>query len=54
VLDMKDGQVARRAGLLGIRTVPAVAIDGQLAECCARRGPEEEILRACGLGQPIK
>jgi glutaredoxin len=54
VLDMKDEQVARRAELLGIRTVPAVAIDGQLAECCAKRGPEEASLRAGGLGQPIK
>ncbi len=53
VLDSKDEKVARRAELLGIRTVPAVAIDGQLAECCAGRGPEETSLRAGGLGQPI-
>jgi hypothetical protein len=54
VLDMKDRQVARQAELLGIRTVPAEAIDGQLAECCASREPEEASLRAGGLGQPIK
>jgi len=54
VLDMKDRQVATRAELLGIRTIPAVAIDGQLAECCAGRGPEEARLRAGGLGQPTK
>jgi len=54
VLDMKDRQVARHAELLGIRTVPAVTIDGQLAGCCAGTGPEEARLRAGGLGQPIK
>ena len=54
VLDMKDKLVASRAEFIGIRTVPAVAIDGQLAECCARKGPEEASLRAGGLGQPIK
>ena len=52
VLDMHDPQVARRARGLGIRTVPAVAIDGKLADCCAGRGPDEATLRAAGLGQP--
>lgn len=52
VLDMKDPQVAQRARQLGIRSVPAVVIDGQLAECCAGRGPDEAALRAAGLGQP--
>ncbi|MBZ0230555.1 MAG: thioredoxin family protein [Bauldia sp.] len=52
VLDMRDGSVARRARELGVRAVPAVAIDGQLAGCCRGRGPEESVLRAAGLGQP--
>lgn len=51
VLDMNDTAVARRARDLGIRSVPAVVIDGQLADCCAGRGPDEETLRAAGLGQ---
>ena len=50
VLDMQDDEVARRARSLGVRSVPAVAIDGVLAECCAGRGPDEETLRAAGLG----
>ena len=53
VLDMRDPGVASRAKSLGIRSVPAVVIDGQLADCCAGRGPDEATLRAAGLGQPI-
>jgi len=52
VLDMKDPDVASRAASLGIRSVPAVVIDGELAGCCAGRGPDEAALRAAGLGQP--
>ncbi len=53
VLDMNDPRVASRAKSLGIRSVPAVVIDGQLADCCAGRGPDEATLRSVGLGQPI-
>jgi hypothetical protein len=50
VLDMYDPKVASRARSLGIRSVPAVVIDGKLADCCAGRGPQEATLRAAGLG----
>jgi hypothetical protein len=53
VLDMNDPNVAQRAKGLGIRSVPAVVIDGKLADCCQGRGPEEATLRAAGLGQTI-
>lgn len=53
VLDMKDPKVASRAKSLGIRSVPAVVIDGKLAECCAGRGPDEATLKAAGIGQPL-
>ena len=53
VLDMNDKDVAARAAALGIRSVPAVAIDGKLADCCANRGVDEGVLRAAGLGQPL-
>lgn len=36
-----------------IKTVPAVVVDGRLAACCDTRGPDEEQLRAAGLGQPV-
>ena len=54
VLDMNDPTVASRAKSLGIRSVPAVVIDGKLADCCTGRGPDEATLRAAGLGQPMK
>lgn len=53
VLDMNDATVASRAKGLGVRSVPAVVIDGKLAECCTGRGPDESTLRAAGLGQAI-
>jgi glutaredoxin len=53
VHDMKDTAVASRAKSLGIRVVPAVVINGKLAECCTNRGPVEATLRAAGLGQPL-
>jgi hypothetical protein len=53
VLDMHDANVATRAQSLGIRSVPAVVIDGTLAACCAGGGPDEATLRAAGLGQPL-
>lgn len=52
VLDMHDSKVAARAKSLGVRSIPAVAIDGVLADCCAGRGPDEAVLRGAGLGQP--
>ena len=45
--------VADRAKKLGVRSVPAVVIDGNLADCCAGRGPDEATLKAAGLGQPL-
>ena len=41
ILDMKQPEIAERAKHLGVRSVPAVVIDGKLAGCCAERGPEE-------------
>lgn len=52
VKDMGEPAVAERARALGILSLPAVVIDGTLAECCAGRGPDEATLRAAGLGQP--
>ena len=53
VLDMNNPDVASRAKRLGIRSVPAVVINGELADCCAGRGPDEQTLRAAGVGQPL-
>ncbi len=53
VLDMRQPEVAARAKGYGIRSVPAVVIDGKLADCCAGRGVEEASIRAAGLGVPL-
>lgn len=53
VLDMHDADVAKRATELGIKSVPAVVVDGKLADCCSGRGVDEATLRAAGVGQPI-
>ena len=46
VHDMYKSEVATKAKSYGIRSVPAVVIDGKLAGCCAGRGPDENVLRS--------
>ncbi len=53
VLDMRQPDVAARAKQYGVRSVPAVVIDGKLADCCAGRGVDEAGLRAAGVGVPL-
>lgn len=53
VLNMNAPDVRKRATELGIRSVPAVVIDGKLADCCSNRGIDLAILRAAGLGQAL-
>jgi hypothetical protein len=53
VLDMNDPAVAARARTLGVRTVPAVAVDGVLAGCCTGARPDLNTLKDAGLGQAI-
>lgn len=44
--DMQKSEVAAKARLQGVRSVPAVVIDRKLAGCCAGRGPDETVLRS--------
>ena len=53
VLDMRDSAVAGKAKNLGIKSVPAVVIDGKLADCCRDQGISEAALRSEGIGQPL-
>ena len=53
VHDVRDATVAHRAKDLGVRSTPAVVIDGELAACCGAGPPNERTLRAAGLGQAI-
>jgi glutaredoxin 3 len=51
ILNTNDIQVAQRAKALGIFRVPAVVIDGKLADCCSGGAINEATLKAAGLGQ---
>lgn len=50
VLNTNDVQVAQRAKSLGISRIPAVVIDGVLADCCAGGAVDVSALKAAGLG----
>ena len=51
ILDMNQPEVAKRAKQYGIFRVPSVVIEGKLADCCLPQGPNEQMLRAAGLGE---
>lgn len=53
VLNLNDAAVASRARALGVRSAPAVAIDGEILSCCAGGGLSERTLRE-GLGLPAQ
>jgi glutaredoxin 3 len=44
VHDMHQEAIASLAAQCGIKSVPAVVINGKLAGCCAGRGVEENVL----------
>lgn len=48
--DMKDPAVAADAKRHGINRVPAVVVDGKLADCCATGTVNIEVLRGLGVG----
>ena len=50
VRDMKDPKVQADAKKYGIARVPAVVIDGKLAECCKTGPIDLNELRSMGLG----
>lgn len=52
ILDMRDPAVAPLAEKYGVRSVPAVVVDGKLAGCCATGGVDEASLRRDGVGVP--
>jgi hypothetical protein len=46
VLDMNVPAVEAKAKEYGVRTLPAVVIDGKLAECCMHGGVDENVVAA--------
>ena len=42
-----------KAAEYGIKTVPAVVVDGQIVSCCDNRGPDRNELAAAGIGERL-
>jgi len=57
VYDLNEGcetnQCREKAREYGVKSVPAVAIDGKLASCCGDNGVNIETLKQAGLGRPL-
>ncbi len=52
LLDMKDESAQTKARQYGVTRVPAVAVNGALADCCAGGAIDAATLRALGVGRP--
>ncbi len=44
---------ADKAKHYGLKTVPAVVVNGAVVSCCDNRGPDEGELRAAGIGKRL-
>ena len=51
IVDMHRHEAAARAKHYGIRSVPAVVVDGRLAACCINRGVSEGLIHEALEGQ---
>jgi glutaredoxin len=52
VLDMKDESTQKKAQQYGVMRVPAVVVNGTLADCCQAGAVNIDALRALGVGSP--
>ena len=52
VLDMNEPSVRAKARQYGVTRVPAVAVNGTLADCCSTGPIDRDTLRALGVGTP--
>ena len=52
IYDLRESGAEKAKGY-GLTAVPAVVVDGQLAACCERSGPNREQLTAAGIGQRV-
>ncbi len=50
--DTHDADVLSRIKELGIKSVPAVAVNDVLADCCQGRGVDIDALKIAGIGSP--
>lgn len=53
ILDMRSNRRAQaKAKKYGVKKVPAVVVDGRLADCCSG-GIDPDALRRLGVGMPV-
>ena len=53
VLDMRTDKGAQtKARQYGVKRVPAIVVEGKLADCCQAGGPNAGTLKALGVGVP--
>ena len=53
VLDMRSDRAAQaRAKQYGVQRVPAIVVNGQLADCCRSGAVDAATLRSLGVGTP--
>ncbi len=53
VLDMRSDKAAQaRAKQYGVQRVPAIVVNGQLADCCRSGAVDAATLRSLGVGSP--
>ncbi len=51
VQDMRTDAAKTKARKYGIKRVPAIVVNGQLAECCQQSGVDAGVLQRLGVGQ---
>ncbi len=42
-----------KAKKYGVNSVPTVVVNGEILNCCARKGPTRSDLKAAGIGTPL-
>ena len=53
ILDMRSDKTAQaKAKQYGVKRVPAVVVDGKLADCCQQGPVDVNALRSLGVGTP--
>ena len=53
ILDMRADKTAQaKAKRYGVTRVPAVVVDGKLADCCQQGSVDVSVLQSLGVGRP--
>ena len=52
ILRMTDESTRKKVSQYGVTRVPAIAVDGRLADCCRGSAIDGDTLRSLGIGAP--